>query len=364
MTRLKGFFSHAIITLVLLFCATSPTAAFSTSDLAGTWYVHSLTTGAWMGWETSTTTINSSGYATVNWNDSDGDSGIDIDQIDISSNGIITSQGDPDTHGVMTLDKNFFVVTDTWSTSGNSEYAIGIFVKGGGTFSTSDLAGTWHGHALCTGDLNGWDVSTATINSSGRANISWHNSAGDSGTDVVQLYINSAGIITAQDAPKAHGVMSQDKNLLIITDTWDTSGNGEYALIIYVKSSTNFLTSDLEGTWSGHALATGGWNGWEVLTSTIDSSGKATTTWIDSDGDPGTDTNHQININTNGIMTVPGEANYHGIMSPDKNFWVATDTWSHDSGEFGLDIYIKQPQVNNTVNLSPIINLLLMQNND
>ncbi|MCK5096996.1 MAG: hypothetical protein KAR45_02775, partial [Desulfobacteraceae bacterium] len=284
-TRLKGFVTHAIITLVLLFCATSPTAAFSTSDLTGTWYGHALITGDWIGWETSTATINSSGYATLHCNASDGDSYVDTGQIYISSNGIITAQGEPNAHGVMTLDKNFFVVTDTWSTSGNGEYALQTFVKSGGVFSTSDLAGTWHGHGLYTGNWNGWDVSTTTINSSGRATYAWNDSDGDSGTDPIQLDINSAGIITAQGAPNGHGVMNPDKNFFILTNTTDTSGNGEYAIFIFIKKSVSFSTSDLEGTWSGHTIATGAWNGWEVTTATVNSSGLCIDNWNDSDGD-------------------------------------------------------------------------------
>lgn len=363
MEQFKNLLFFALITISLLIFANSPAIAFSTSDLTGTWRGNALKTGNNSGWGISTTIVNSSGIAVTNYLDSNGDTFVITEQIYINNSGIITIAERPKAHGVMSLDKNCMILTDTWEYAGNSEYVIHVYVKDGGSFSSSDLAGTWQGHMLYTGMWNGWDVTTATINDSGYGTFNWFDSVGDTGEHTGQLYINSSGIITAQGHPYVHGVMSPDKSFFIFTNTSETTGDGEYTLEIFIKSDTNFSTSDLEGTWSSHSLFSGDFNGWQYTQATINNSGQCTDIWHDFDGSQGTST-IQFFINTNGIITAQGKPNAHGVMSQDKNIFVATDTWS-DSGEnaYALKIYIKQGQpLTNNATIIPVINHLLLNN--
>jgi hypothetical protein len=173
----------ALLLLIALICfhVTFPAhvfAVFSASDLAGTWHFFNFFDHPSLnipGWSGGTVTFNSSGAVT-------GGSIVNSDGVavavaggsgSLSSTGIfsgfITAGGITSTisQGKMDSSKTIaaFVGID-----GQGFRFTGTAIKAGGTFSTSDLAGTWHffnffDHPSL--NIPGWNGGTLTINSSG-----------------------------------------------------------------------------------------------------------------------------------------------------------------------------------------------------
>jgi len=210
---------------------------FSVSDLTGTWYGHALVSGN-AGWETSTLVADSFGNIEVTWNDSYGYSGTDNATIGISSEGKIFVPDGPVVHGVMSLNKDFFVMVDTWDVN---EFALIVYTKKGAEFSTSDLEGKWFGHSLISGNA-GWETLTLRSNISGNIVVNWKESNGEEGIDEDTIGLSSEGLLTIANGSDVHGAMGINKNLIVITDTWD--GN-EYALTLLVKGIPKVFLSEL-----------------------------------------------------------------------------------------------------------------------
>lgn len=119
--------------------------AFSASDLAGTWYGHTLVVGDWKSWTRSKLAIDTAGNFSYTHVDSDGDSGSDADSVNISDTGIITSENSPAMHGVMNMDKNIIAMTDTWD---ENVYALTVFVKSERTTVSGSIS--FNDTGLCT----------------------------------------------------------------------------------------------------------------------------------------------------------------------------------------------------------------------
>jgi len=106
---------------------------YSTHDLAGTWQINSLASGPgapW--WERGSITIGSDGSFSGILEESDGNQDSVSGSIDISSDGIITSQNiDPDFRAVMDSDKSIIVGTATWDEWKPGTTYISIWIKTG-----------------------------------------------------------------------------------------------------------------------------------------------------------------------------------------------------------------------------------------
>ena len=331
--------SGLFLIFTCIFTPNTAFAAFSTSDLEGTWYGHTLVSEPGSGgeWDYLTVTIDSLGNFTAQVTESGGNTNSDSGKVYINSSGIITIEGESAAHGVMSNDKNFFVITDTWDPG---EYAMQIFIKGGGTFSQSDLTGTWYAHCLTSGSEEVWQYGTVTIDGAGNVSVQITDSDGDyeSANNVASVSISGNGILSDALEPSFHGVMSSDKNIVVFTETWE--GGDPYALMFLVKSGGSFTLTDLEGTWHGHTLVSGsGWQGWEYSTITIDGAGVASASFTDSEGgsDSGSET---LSIDSNGIISVSGVSTSHGAMSLDKNLAVFTETGG--TNEYHLTVIVKE----------------------
>jgi len=335
-------------------------AAFSTSDLTGTWYGHELYTGEWAGWEHSTLTFTTPGNFSVLWEDSEGESNTtpETGTLNISNMGILTLEGSATFHGAVSSDKNLTAMTETWDTEGDGDHGLMVFLKNesGVTFSGPDLSGIWYGYSLVSGGgdpegWEGWEVATMTIESTGAFTLLYMDSEGEEGTDSGgsgTIQISEQGIITVSTT-EVHGAMSSDKNIVVLTDTWDPK---EYALTILVKSGGTFSQSDLKGKWYGHTLTSGAWEGWMVSTGRVSSTGAYSATYTDSGGGSGTDAG-TLNIDTSGKITVTGSSTANGAMSSDKNIIVITET--PDTGVYSMMILVKGVPIYN-----PALPLLLL----
>jgi hypothetical protein len=198
---------------------------FTLNDYVGDWNVHILTSGAsltYTGWAHGTMTISVSGtasWSTITWDDGSTSTPPTMTPT-VSADGIMTDAG-TGMRGVTTPDKNtvFATIDD-----GTSYYFIVMQKKSTATFSLTDLQGTWTKQMLAAGDGNRWARGTANIDGSGTH--TWTSIerayAGAALPVSESLAISPDGIITSTTNTTIHGVMSQDKRMVITTSTEET----------------------------------------------------------------------------------------------------------------------------------------------
>lgn len=219
--------------------------SFALSDLAGTWKAYTLHSSAsgWEGWDRIDFNITNTGNFTAAWTDSDLDSGTDLGILSIDSKGVITRTGFPSLEGIMSPDKDIFVMTGECSTTGGDPYLLIAVKQTGSAFNLSDLAGEWQAHSIYSSasGWEGWERADLTIGSTGNFTAAWTDADRDSGTGAGTLAMNSNGIITRADEASLQGIMSLGKDFFILTDSYDEpqltvcvaragSGSGDYSL--------------------------------------------------------------------------------------------------------------------------------------
>jgi len=243
-----------------LFIYTKAGGTFTTGDLEGIWNLHALATrGNLGGWVYGTFPIDGTGTFTGSWITSRGHTESPSGTLSIDEHGIIKAVhfgGLTSTfHGVMSKNKGMVVSTGT---GGDGSYQLHLFVKSGGTFTTSDLSGTWCWHGLTLGDYSawqGWFHTTTVVDSSGNFNFvpgSYLNSSGE--TDITQsgtMSITSDGIVTIPGKPDAQGKMSTDKDMIVMTMD---DGGGGYDLTISVKAGVPDI-EEIKNAYAGIEVA-------------------------------------------------------------------------------------------------------------
>ena len=196
----------------------------------------------------------------------------------------------------------------------------------GMAFFTSDLAGTWHGHQIVTGDAPSddprWGYGSMVIDTSGNYTVNWnsptHSNEVSNGT--IQMNIN--GIFMIDNQPLTKGAMNNAKDQLVFVD--GTSQNGGSGLVVLNKRAANspFSIGDLEGTWYGNHVVSGDRPvddpRWGYGTVTINSSGIYTATWT-SPTQSNEVTSGTIQTDPNGMITIDNQPLSHGVMNDSKN---------------------------------------------
>jgi len=122
-------------------------------------------------------------------------------------------------------------------------------------------------------------------------------------------------------------VVSRDMSVMVATFTDNTGGP---AMMIGQKRGGTFHTdgSDMTGTWRFQRLTAGSDNvtsGWAYGTMQF-TFGSASITSMTTNAGLGGGGNFAFSMDNNGIMSNPGDASFHGVMSGDKSMIVATDT--------------------------------------
>lgn len=353
MKTIKSAFLFTIAALYLtIFNLTPAFASFSLEDLTGTWYGHSLTAGNEEIWEHMALTINSQGNVTSATHTNSGgetETEYDVATLSISGSGIITEATSESLNGVMSPDKSIVVFTETWD---SNAYALTVLTKSGASYSQSDLAGTWYGHAIITGAGKGWEYGTYTINSQGNiTSVTFTNSDGETKTEynVAVISIAGNGLFSVSGDENLHGVMTPDKNILVFTDTWDDSS---YAMTVMAKGGGTFALSDLQGYWKSYSLSSGASNGWSLSNLSINDQGVAVVQSTDSEGgsDSGSIT---LSITADGIITTPASSSLRGSMNLDKDIIVVTET--EGSNNYVLTVLVKStaPALSATFSANP-----------
>lgn len=317
----------------------APPPAFTTTDLQGTWNTHTLVSGdapQWNGWEYGALTVDSSGNVTFGpVTNSDGvtETPTETATVSISPAGIISSpEKTSSSHGKMNLGKDMIVITMDYGKGRG--YDLSIATKTGGTFTTSDLQGTWNIHVLTTGDapqFTCWAYAQMNIDVNGNATfLSKLNSAGETTLPgPVTLSLNPDGIINGSNDPsKFHGKMNQSKDLVVATMN---DGGGGYSLLILQKAGGTFSTADLQGNWWTHGLVSGDAPaqriGWFYTNWSSDANGNFTAlSHRDSTGLTTIPTGSTFSVSPSGVVTSASLPSFHGIMNQKKDMMVFTFT--------------------------------------
>jgi len=322
---------------------------FSTSDLAGTWQVHGLISGDGSyrpGWYHCSVMFDASANPTF------------TPIVDSRGNADYVPQGGPwavneaggvsipdkpeiEYHGVLSRTKDLIVAVATMSPGRYGDvrgYNLQILQKQPGTpCNTNDLAGNWSMHGLVSGNGSAWrgwyrlegqtdsagnrtQIPGWYVNSSGQANDS-------AGTG--PMTVSSDGTLRLPGVPGAHGALSPNKALAVLTQTGHIHGRGGFDLCVGQKrSGVTFRQSDLAGTWSVHGLVSGydeDWQGWVWGTMEIQADGSYVSAVLnsseESQGGSGT-----VTLSTDGSFAfqTPFTRSSHGMMSGDKEVVVFT----------------------------------------
>ena len=215
------------------------------------------------------------------------------------------------------------------------------------TFSLADFTGTWYGHKVVSGDAPTdtprWGYGVITFGSAGNYTVSgWVDSASVPVNPNGTMDISPTGVVTIANEPSIHGIMNEDKNLVVFTDG-KSLGNG--LTIMIKRTSTTFAPADLAGIWYGYQVVTGDVsNGdeprWGYGTVTMNGSGSYTANW-NSATSAGEITSGAVQIDANGIIRINNDTLTHGAMSDDKKLFVLTNGSSENDGN-GLMVFIKR----------------------
>ena len=352
---------------------------FNISDLAGTWHAYIMETNQAAGtyWIYGSFTIDSSGNITGGtYKAPDGTTvAVTGGQVSLDNNGVMT--GELTAEGGLTgsfpsgkMDSNKTVISFVGADS-NGSLDLGVAIKAGGSFSTSDLAGTWHAYIMETNQAAGtyWIYGSFTIDSSG--NITGGTYKAPDGTTVAvtggQVSLDNNGVMTGELTAEGgltgsfpSGKMDSNKTVISFVGA---DSNGSLDLGVAIKAGGSFSTSDLAGTWHAYIMETNQAAGtyWIYGSFTIDSSGNITGgTYKAPDGTTVAVTGGQVSLDNNGVMT--GELTAEGGLTGsfpsgkmDSNKTVISFVGADSNGSLDLGVAIK-----GSVTAMPWIPLLLL----
>jgi hypothetical protein len=255
-----------------------------------------------------------------------------------------------DVTGLANGTQYYFVVTAVGA-GGESAESAEVFatpVAPPTTFSQADLTGTWDVIIFYMGTSAGWLRATGDVDGSGGVTItSLLDTKGNSlppGGSIGSMTwtISAAGVVSeggVNGEPTFHGQMSSNKLLVIGPET---PGSTSASLKVCRKrTGTAFDNTDLANkTFTNHWLDTGisaTDNTWGYASGTIDGSGLITITsrvWPSGPESPPYPSAGTVSVSLEGIITIPGEPTFYGLMTDDKKvvFYIAGDTIPYEFG--------------------------------
>ncbi len=332
-------------------------AAFSMGDLQGAWDVHSLATSGTVGWMHGVLSVDNTGMGGMTSLIRNGMPWPSTDNVPFSMFpcGIVGMGNDDTFHGFLSMDRTMMAATWTDNTGGS---ALMIFRKRGGAFAQSDLFGTWNFHRLTAGSDNatsGWASGTMTMSFPGTAIITAIQTYNNNMSEVESSFLVSMGgngIVTSSVDSTFHGVMSRDKNMMVLTKT-NASGHYDLMVLMRAGAGVSYSTADLAGDWMQHGVVSGNPNAtnWNFGQMGMDSTGQAAFYGMMGrtgafSMQPGTFAMDSSGFITMGGMGMGGGMTntmmvqtYSGFMNPAKDFMVAT--YSDGNGGYQLGIGMK-----------------------
>lgn len=319
-------------------------SAFETADLAGTWYLHELTSGDGpsddVRWAYGTLEVDASGHAVDTITEPDGVYTGTLDLV-LDANGILSAPSlGPLFHGVISDDKRFIALT--FEEPDGNQLAVAVKRNPAITFSTGDLAGTWYIHNLISGDgpsqTPHWGYGTLTLDSAGHGAGEMTTPFG-SGTFTHTFQVTSNGIVTSSSiGPKFRGTLSDDKRLFLMTN--ESSDGNELGLAVRRHPAAAFQTDDMTGEWHFHGLISGDGPSqspqWTRAMISVAPSGNATVTGVDPNGVY--TTSITLETDTDGVVICPSCGPLpRGVLSDDRTISLLTGE-SSDGYELSVGI--------------------------
>ncbi|MCL5884649.1 MAG: hypothetical protein M1377_04815 [Deltaproteobacteria bacterium] len=324
-------------------------AAFSMGDLQGTWDFNSLATSGTTGWMHGVLSVDNTGMGAMTSLVLNGMPWPSMDNVPFAMFpcGIVRRGDDNTFHGFLSKDRTMMAATWTDNTGGS---AMMIFRKRGGAFAQGDLFGTWNFHRLTAGSDNatsGWASGTMTMNSPGTAIITAIQTHNNNMSEVGSSFLVSMGgdgIVTSSGDNTFHGVMSRDKNMMVLTKT---NASGHYDLMVLMRSNVgvSYNTTDLLGDWMRHGIVSGNptdtnWNFGQMV---MDSTGQATFNGMMGSTGAFSMQPATFAMNSTGFITMGGGMmnpmmvqTYSGFMNPAKDLLVATYSDGNGGYQFGI----------------------------
>jgi len=330
--------------------------AFTQDDLTGPWAFNMVKTGqhgdgtSANDWVRGRLSIDGSGNVScVSMSNSTNATGCpaSIDwKMTINSSGVISETGADAAdsgHMTMTSNKNFIAGTG----SGGSSYQLATMQKvvTGTSYSAADVQSkSFVYHALWVGSTNGssaWIYGAGTTDTGGNTTISSQTNSWGSNSQINELrgtfVVDGNGNVTLLGNSFFHGFMSDDKKTIVAA----YGGDGSVAYYIIQFTGTEFTAGPLPvGISAAHMLAVGSTPApfWLHFTSTVASGGVMSfSNSVSSNSGvaaPGTTlTGH---ISASGTVTVAEDPSFHGQVSDDGKFTVATQTIT--SGAYALQV--------------------------
>ena len=268
---MKKWYSFLIVFAFVL-CLTVPAfpQGFSNSDLEGNWYVYSIEVDPTMPavyWIRGNVDMDASGNLTGTYYGPD-DSSVTVSEAQITldhkgiMSGFFKTEGSTATvvHGKMDQSKTFGASV-LFATDGTMDLLN--FIKGGGTFASSDIQGSWYAYQLIIDPTTGavfWVYGTYDVDASGTITGSLTAPDGSTVTaDSGTLLLDSAGIITGnlalstgQTPVIVHGKLDQGKTRGVVVSI--VPADGSMMIGYLVKSGGTFKQSDGAGKWYAYGL--------------------------------------------------------------------------------------------------------------
>jgi hypothetical protein len=311
-------------------------------------------TGSANRWQRVIATVDSSGLLTASsCLDSTGNTSCPAAgsiQWTINASGVISesgSGGSPDAHYTMTANKNFIAGTVTEG-SGQYDLRIAQKVVPETVYTNADVRNkTFVYHQLMissVGTGNEWIYGAGTTDSTGLTTKTSETSpSGTStpGATGITLSIDGNGVVTMSGGMTTfQGFLAADKKTIV--GTWTDSGTGwtTYNLMIIQIAGQTYPAGPIHaGISAAHLLACGASPApfWLHFTSTVAGGGVSTVSdWVSSNPAviaPGPRTG---SISSSGTVTVAESPSFHGQMSDDGKFMVATQTYT--TGVYSLQV--------------------------
>ncbi len=238
---------------------------------------------------------------------------------------------------------------------------------GGGSssppFAQADLKGAWYvsilqsSQTLSGSSEPGWIRGQAMVDSAGNVDLPDLETSGGPGPGPIGVVLTIdpwTGIISESGTggnPDFHGKLAANKQLIVGTATnlnsLASTTTVQLRVMQKILSNVTYTMGDLaDKNFMMHQLATGANSDWGYASGSTDSSAVVSiTTLTTSSGS----TSGPISVGTmsflpgTGFVTMSTNSSFGGMMSPDKTYFVATETDQSNSGIFRLSIVQIQP---------------------
>lgn len=215
------------------------------ADLAGTWEMHSIVSGAsapW--WLHARYTVNASGAYSGTFVEQGGTPYPASGEFALAPDGGVTLVGAPDALGWLDAGHTVMVMTNTWDDGSPGSTELVAAVKMAASYASSDLAGTWEMHSLATGPgAPWWSHGQVVIAANGAYTGTMFDSDGGSEPVSGTFTVAPNGTLALAGSAAAHGALDAGRTVMVWTDTWSTGSPGTSELLVAVR--TGGATADV-----------------------------------------------------------------------------------------------------------------------